>query len=65
LAKKSTEHWGVSTFYDIAAQVEEKTNHPINQKFTKNVLSPLKGFHLLDESGGLVLGFLLYQEIVY
>jgi len=52
LAKKSTEHWGVSTFYDIAAQVGEKTNQPTNQKFTKNVLSPLKSFHLLDESGG-------------
>jgi len=52
VAKKSTEHWGVSTFYDIAAQVSEKTNQPTNQKFIKNVLSSLKGFHLLDESGG-------------
>ena len=51
-AKKSVEHWGVSTLADITSQVEEKYGQSIDQNYTISILTNLKEFQWIDEASG-------------
>ena len=51
-ARKSVEHWGVTTVEDITAQVTEQLSEPIHSDFVAQVLQGHEDFRWLDEEGG-------------
>ena len=51
-ARKSVEHWGVTTVEDITAQVTEQLSEPAHPEFVAQVLQSNEDFQWLDETGG-------------
>ena len=51
-ARKSVEHWGVTTIEDITAQVREQLSEPAHPEFVAQVLQGNEDFQWLDERGG-------------
>ncbi len=51
-ARKSVEHWGVTTVEDITAQVTEQLPEPVYSDFVAQVLQDHQDFQWLDEAGG-------------
>ena len=51
-ARKSVEHWGVTTVEDITAQVTEQLPEPAHSDFVSQVLQGHQDFQWLDEVGG-------------
>ena len=51
-ARKSVEHWGVTTIEDITAQVMEQLPEPVRSDFVTQILRGHQDFQWLDEAGG-------------
>ena len=51
-ARKSVEHWGVTTIEDITAQVRDQLSESIHPEFVAQVLQSNEDFQWLDEAGG-------------
>jgi hypothetical protein len=51
-ARKAVGHWGIANISDITSQVEEEYASHINTNYNISLLTNLKDFQWLDETGG-------------
>ena len=51
-ARKSVEHWGVTTVEDITAQVAEQLPEPVHSDLVTQILQGHQDFQWLEEAGG-------------
>ena len=61
-ARKSVEHWGVTTVEDITAQVTEQLPEPVHSDLVTQILQGHQDFQWLDEAGGWFWLSLCVQE---